>query len=280
MEAWLRENPPRRSQFRVGRRAPKYTGCTVVHTAESIMDTIGEDTGTLAVARFIRDRTAPGSYHDLADSDSNLKLVRYADEAYQDGTGSNPFAMSISFCCKTSDWVKMSAEKRAGFLRQGALAFARQQEFLRRNGLPTTPLRRISKAESDRGVAGFISHGERDPGRRSDPGADFPWEEFFQACRVALGIETAPVQPAPTPAPAPPTPKKETDMFIVDDPDEPGGSRQWLCGLDTKAHIKTWPEVVAYRDSVGMFHFTEKPETVELRRALLAARHDVTKESS
>ena len=36
----------------------------------------------------------------------------------------------------------------------------RQQAWLRSKGYPTTPLRRITKAESDRGILGFIAHGE------------------------------------------------------------------------------------------------------------------------
>jgi hypothetical protein len=178
-DAWLRKHPPVRSQYRSPRRA-RPTGLTVLHTAEGVMDTVGPDTGAEATARFIRNRSEPGSYHDIVDSDSALRLVRYGDEAFQDGTGSNPWAMSISFALKTSDWVKLTPARRDDFLRQGAVAFRRQQAWLRANGYPTTTLRRISKAQSDAGMAGFISHGERDPGRRSDPGRDFPWARFFE----------------------------------------------------------------------------------------------------
>jgi hypothetical protein len=181
-DAWLREHPPARSQYRVGRRA-RPTGCTVVHTAEGVLDTVGPDTGAEATADFIRRRDTPGSYHDLVDSDSAIWLVRYGDEAYQDGTGSNPWALSISFALKTTDWARLTPERRDAFLRQGAIAFRRQQAWLRAHGHPTTPLRRISKAQSDAGQAGFISHGERDPDRRSDPGRDFPWTRFFEFCQ-------------------------------------------------------------------------------------------------
>lgn len=185
MGIYLLDNPPARDQYRSPRRK-RPTGLTVIHTAESVMDSLGPDTGAEDVAAFIRRRSDAGSYHDLVDSDSVIQLVRYEDEAYQDGTGSNPFALSISFALKTTDWVKLSPEKRAAFLRQGAVAFARQQAWLRANGYPTTPLRRITKAQSDAGEAGFISHAERDPARRTDPGRDFPWGEFFAACRAAL----------------------------------------------------------------------------------------------
>lgn len=183
-DIYLRDNPPARSQYRSPRRRTP-TGLVVLHTAESIMDAVGPDTGAENVAKYIRRRDTPGSYHDLGDSDSSIQLVDYGDEAYQDGTGSNPFALSISFACRGTDWPKMSSERREAFLRQGAIAFARQQAWLAENGYPLTRLRRVTKTQSDRGESGFISHGDRDPGRRSDPGRDFPWNEWFLACLAA-----------------------------------------------------------------------------------------------
>lgn len=200
MGIYLIDHPPLRGgggQFRSPRRG-RPTGLVVIHTAENIMDSVGPDTGAEAVADFIRRRSDPGSYHDLCDSDSALQLVRYSDEAYHDGTGSNPYALSISFACKTSDWRRMSPRQLDGFLRSGAEAFARQQAWLRSNGYPMTPLRRITKPQSDVGQPGCIAHGDRDPGRRSDPGIIapnlFPWERFFELCAATMDNG-----PGPTP---------------------------------------------------------------------------------
>jgi hypothetical protein len=181
MTPYLRQHQPARAQFRSPRRK-RPTGLIVLHTAESVLDTVGPDTGAENVARFIRHRDTPGSYHDLVDSDSLLHLVAYGDEAFQDGTGSNPFALSIAWALKAADWSRLTPKKRAAFLAQGAAAFARQQRWLAAHGYPTTPLRRVTKAEADRGLPGFIAHGTRDPDRRTDPGADFPWQEWFAAC--------------------------------------------------------------------------------------------------
>lgn len=181
--------PPTRSQFRRGRRKDP-SGVTVLHTAESITDLAGPDTGAESVARFIRNRTTPGSYHDLVDRDSALQLVPYSAEAFQDATGTNSHALSISWAISCADWPTLPREHVLGLVLQGAVAFARQQAWLQSNGYPTTPLRRITRAQSDRGVPGFITHGERDPGRRSDPGGRpdrFPWALWFEACSAALG---------------------------------------------------------------------------------------------
>ncbi len=197
MGIYLLDNPPARSQWKARTRKP--TGLIVVHTAENVTDKIGPDTGAEAVAAFIRKRTTPGCYHDLADSDSRIQLAPYEMGCYHDGTGSNPFSLSISFALAAADWMKLTHEQREGFLRNGAHAFANQQAWLRSKGYPTTPVRRVNKVDSTNGAAGLISHGERDPARRSDPGKDFPWDRFMQLCREATG------GPAPVPPPPPGT---------------------------------------------------------------------------
>jgi len=190
--AYLTTRKPVRDQWYAKRNRP-LTGCTVLHTSESVMDTVGPDTGAESVAEFIRTRTTPGSYHDLVDSDSAIHLVEYVHGAYHDGTGSNNWALSIAFACRTSDWRTMSAAKRKAFLRQGAIAFKRQQDYRRSVGAPLTELRLITKAQSDAGMSGFTYHGLRDPGRRTDPGttpaAPFPFAEFIAECRAVLAGE-------------------------------------------------------------------------------------------
>lgn len=201
MSVYLRDNPPVRSQFNSPRRA-RPTGLVVIHTAENVLDTITPDTGAEAVANFIRTRTTPGSYHDIADSDSSLQLVRYEDEAYQDGTGSNPYALSISFALRTTDWAGLSAERRRAFLTNGAQAFARQYRWLESNGFPTPRFVTLTREQSSAGHPGFISHALRDPARRTDPGTNFPWHEWIDVCRESVGGIPAP--PVPTPPNRPP----------------------------------------------------------------------------
>lgn len=192
MGAYLIDNPPAVRQW-YDKRTKPLTGCTVLHTAESVMDTVGPDTGAENVADFIRTRTTAGSYHDLVDSDTAIHLVEYRHGAFHDGTGSNNWALSLSFACRTSDWRTMPAAKRRAFLRQGAIAFARQQAYRRSIGAPLTALRLITKAQSDAGMSGLTFHGLRDPGRRSDPGVAapnlFPLEEFITECRAVMSGE-------------------------------------------------------------------------------------------
>lgn len=177
MTAYLIENPPHVRQFR-DRRAP-YTGCTVVHTAENTPDWVNHDAGAEAVARFIQGRSDPGCYHWLVDSDSIINMVPLWLATYGDGTGSNEFAVHISAATQAAKWNQAPAEWRQETVRNMAAAAARTARWAKSKHGIIIPARRITKAESDNGKAGFISHAERDPARRTDPGKDFPWGMFF-----------------------------------------------------------------------------------------------------
>lgn len=199
MGAYLIDNPPARSQYaaRTSWAKSKITGCTVLHSSE-----FPAGSKVLDLAEFIRRRADPGSYHDICDVHGGaLTLIPYRLGAYHDGTGSNGWATSISFNLRTIDWRKLTTQQRRSILMAGARKFAEQQGWRRANGHPLTELRRITRAQSEAGLSGFITHGDRDPGRRSDPGADFPWAEWLACCREALGGVSTGSIPAPKPAP-------------------------------------------------------------------------------
>lgn len=183
---YLEENRPARSQFRAKRRSP-IRSVIVVHTAESGTDFVGVDQKAENVARFIRDRKDPGSYHLIGDADSIIQLVRFDAEAYQDGTGSNRWAIGISLAVNAADWPKMTAARRLQFVDTAAQMAAIAARWLQSQGLPAPHAVQLSRADSDRPDAcGFISHGRRDPTRRSDPGPGFPWDRFFERYRAYL----------------------------------------------------------------------------------------------
>lgn len=184
--AWLDQNPPLRSQFRRPRRE-KPSGVVVVHTAENTPDFVAFDGGAEAVARFIRGRSDVGSYHDLTDSDSGIQLVDYDCEAFHDGTGSNPHSYGVSIATRADVWPLAPAVWRHGAVRQAAMSTARYARWLKKTHGIVIPARRISRAQSEARIPGFISHGERDPGRRHDPGAQFPWAMFLAAYAEEMG---------------------------------------------------------------------------------------------
>jgi hypothetical protein len=185
MAAYLIDHPPAQRQFRP--RAAKPSGVIVVHTAESTPDWVGHDTGAENVAAFIARRSDYGSYHDLCDSDSIVNLVPYDQAAYHDGTGSNDHSYGVSAATQAHKWSEAPREWREATVRNMARAAARYARWLKTNHGIDVPARRISRPKSEARVPGFISHGERDPGRRTDPGNEFPWQDFLNYYAAEMG---------------------------------------------------------------------------------------------
>jgi hypothetical protein len=211
--AWLLEHPPVRDQFRRTRREAE-SGVVVIHTAENTPDTVATDGGAEAVAQFIRTRTTPGSYHTLTDSDSRLQLLPWDMEAYQDGTGSNSHAVGLSVATRADWWPRAPKAWRDGAVEQLAQAAADYARWLHAKRGIVIPPRRITRAESERRVPGFISHGERDPGRRTDPGAGFPWDRFLHRY-AQLTAHLHGLVPTPTAPPVTSLPPQENTMVIA-----------------------------------------------------------------
>lgn len=175
----LRSNPPKRSQFRSPRRA-KPSGAIVVHTSESPADTVGPDRGAENVANYMEHRDSPGSYHGIVDSDSWLYLVDFRDEAYHEGTGGNRWSLGLSFALQKKQWDALPSKWVDDAVANGVLMALMMADYVESVTDVKIPARHITPAEYRAGKPGFIGHGELDPGRRSDPGVDFPWEDFLQ----------------------------------------------------------------------------------------------------
>jgi hypothetical protein len=182
--AYLIEHPPAQRQFR--ERGVKPTGLIVMHTAESTPDWVDHDAGAEGVARFIQGRADFGCYHEIVDSDSIVLMVPFHLQTYGDGTGSNPIAIHVSAATQAAKWAAAPADWRRETVRNMAEAAARAARWLKAEHGITVPAKRITKAQSDAGQPGFIAHGDRDPGRRSDPGAGFPWDTFLEDFAEAL----------------------------------------------------------------------------------------------
>lgn len=183
---YLEDNPPVRSQFRTGRRDP-VKSVIVVHTAESGTDLSGPDAKAEGVASFIRRRSTAGSYHLVGDSDSIIQLIRFDNEAFHDRTGSNRWAIGISLAMNAADWPSLPAARRDELIKTAGQMAAIAATWMRDRSLALPEPRLLTKTQSDQSNAsGFISHARRDPTRRSDPGAQFPWTDFFRSYQQAL----------------------------------------------------------------------------------------------
>jgi hypothetical protein len=166
----------------------KLTGTCIMHTSESVLDVIGDDSGAEDVARFIGSRTGSyGSYHDIVDSDSIIEMVPFEYEAWQDSETNN-WAVGISAACRTTDWLTMGGTKREGYYRNLAWCAADFVKYMRAVYGIEVPRKRITGEQARAGVPGFCAHG--DSGLyRTDPGKDFDWDRFFRYTDEALNGE-------------------------------------------------------------------------------------------
>lgn len=195
-EAYLRTHKGvHKTQYRAGRRA-KPTGAIVLHTFQSPL-TMTAHRG----AEIIRGSKRSASYHRLGDLAGNeVQLVRYADEAWHDGTGSNRWSIGISLMMMAESWPTLTEGQRRAMVNVMASMAVDAAEWLKSEHGITVPARRLSRASSNAGFPGFISHGDRDPARRSDPGAGFPWHTFLSTFEALRGDK-----PPPTKGPTMPT---------------------------------------------------------------------------
>lgn len=190
---YLLDHTLTRSQYRTPRRAQP-SGVVVLHSAENLPDVNPPDTGAEGVASFIAHRTDPGSYHRVCDSDSTVALVPYDYEAFHDATGTNPHSVGISGAFRAGQWPTPPQSWRDGCVNQMASAAADYARWLQTKRGILIPAQRITVAQARAGHAGFVTHAELDPGRRTDPGAGYPHDQF-------LAIYAALVVAPPTPAP-------------------------------------------------------------------------------
>lgn len=191
MSVYLADHPPARRQFYTTRKAT-VSGAIVVHTAENLTDVNLPDDGAEAVASFIRTRSNPGSYHEIIDSDSHVQLCRYEWQAFGEATGGNRWALHLSFACRAAQWPNLSDSWKGSAMHIGAQRAAKMAAWVKSTTGIIIPGKRITAAEYRAQKPGFIGHGELDPGRRTDPGAGFPWAIFLNAYRNS---PTSPIDP-------------------------------------------------------------------------------------
>jgi hypothetical protein len=113
-------------------------------------------------------------------------LVRYSDEAFHDATGSNPHSYGVSAACQAAKWPEYPQAWRNATVTNMARGAARYARWLKARSGIVIPARRVSRAESENRKPGFISHAERDPTRRTDPGKTFPWTFFLAQYNTLL----------------------------------------------------------------------------------------------
>lgn len=227
---YLEANPPKRRQFYETRREP-ISGCVAWHTVESIMDTVGIDTGAENVASFIRNRSDAGSYHEIHDSDSSITMVKDSSAAFHVAAdGHNQHAFGVAAACRTVDWQPGHwwTELTLKRMVKGTVDF-----WVRNNFDPRVCARFLTRDRALQRVPGIYLHGTLQPADRHDAWAKSPHRKWLENRSIELIHEYIGLS---RPNPIPPTEEKDEDMrpFPFQLADKKG--EFWWIGGDDKIH--------------------------------------------
>ena len=180
MSYYLLDNPnpngrhhyPTRRTCRHGVPPNELPHLIVIHTAESQPDIRGEDTGAEGINRYVSTTSRPVSWHQSIDSDSSVPVLPDDHTAFH-VRNYNTCSIGVEIATRARDWDSLPEWWKTRVyrnVREWVHEKAREHNI---------ELRRISKAEADRGGRGVIGHRHLDPSRRSDPGDDFEWDRIL-----------------------------------------------------------------------------------------------------
>lgn len=166
-------------QFRSPRRETLIP-VVVIHSAENTPDWVAFDGGAESVAHWCAVRTTYGSYHIIVDSDSRINLVDFDNEAFHVAVdGFNRRTIGLSVATRADVWALAPAEWTKNVITNLAKAAADAARHIEMRTGKKVLARRINRDQALAAEAGFVSHGDLDPGRRHDPGSDFDWPKFL-----------------------------------------------------------------------------------------------------
>lgn len=162
-----------------------------------------DDQSAEATARYAANTDRAVSWHAGADTDSVIRLLPTGYTAFH-SQGYNSVSLGLEISKRTVRWTGMDPTWVARTLDNAAVAV---RPWVDEFGVP---VRLLTRPEVDAGARGFTYHSRLDPTRRSDPGADFPWDSF--ARRLA-----SPAAPAPSPQEDDMTPEQADTLIAITD---------------------------------------------------------------
>lgn len=204
---FLIDNPNRNyKQYTYPRRGGGFTAPQItLHTYEA-----PHTRSVLAAATWLTTRNTPGSYHALVGAASEhdvLQLAPWSHETWH-SVPSNNWAIGISAVMHAHEWPTLPKVARNNLVKSMALAAANAAKWLEaEHGRKVEP-RLLTRAQAMRKESGFVYHATMDPGRRTDPGAQFPWHEFITEFKRLMAGGSAASTPAPDKS-------KEDDVYWI-----------------------------------------------------------------
>lgn len=192
------QHPPKLRQ--AVRRTEPASGVFVIHTFEAPPDLVMPDSGAEAGARFLANRTdRVAGYHAVGDSDSAVTMCDpLVWRTAHDATGTNRHSTGYSFYTHAHMWPALAGWADWA-VEQAGRWHANQIERLFVETGVAVPRVRITATQARDRRPGFLAHADLDPARRTDPGAQFPWTDFFRAVDRHLFTPPPPTEVATMP---------------------------------------------------------------------------------
>ena len=170
----------RANSFRQANRTKANIDRIVVHTAEITLTTGAAE----AIAGFFSNESTEVSAHRCSDSNSVVQCVRDEDIAFH-AKGDNDHTLGLEICTRAATTEEKWAEPE----HQAALKLAAKTcaQWASKYDIPT---RWLTAEQERRRERGFVTHkivsdvfGD---GVRSDPGKEFPYEQFMRLVRAEV----------------------------------------------------------------------------------------------
>lgn len=181
--------PGTKNHFYKTRRAQVTLG--VIHTAENTPTFQGNRNATFNLVRYAQQTTRAVSWHDTSGDDESVTMLPLSYTGFHvrgynsRSVGDEQVTRANLWGVAPSDWT----ERILSNLVASTAFWVAEYDL---------PIRRITKAQADAGLKGFVAHGDLDPGRRTDPGRGFPWATYLRMLARALDASTAPDDVTPS----------------------------------------------------------------------------------